>query len=106
MKKILILGSTGSIGRQTLEVISRQEGMRVYGLSSYSNTALLKKQIKRWRPEVVWVKEKKTAGELSRKFGFIKLFHGDEGLKEIVRTDCDLVLLSITGFSALFPLLS
>ena len=56
MKKILILGSTGSIGRQTLDVVRNQPGkFKVIGLACNANTALLREQVREFKPKFVGV---------------------------------------------------
>jgi len=75
-------------------------------LSKVKGFFIVKKQIKKYRPEVVWVKDKKTADDFSRSFRFLKLFYGDWGLEDIAGTACDVLLLSISGFRAIFPLLA
>ncbi|MCK5391156.1 MAG: 1-deoxy-D-xylulose-5-phosphate reductoisomerase, partial [Deltaproteobacteria bacterium] len=66
MKKISILGSTGSIGRQTLDVISQHpEKFDVVGLAAGKNIELLKEQILKFRPYAVSVQYEETASELA-----------------------------------------
>jgi 1-deoxy-D-xylulose-5-phosphate reductoisomerase len=70
MKAISILGSTGSIGRQALEVISNfPEKFRVTGLAAGSNIELLAEQIKKFRPEIVSVGEEKSIKKLKEFLG-------------------------------------
>ncbi len=70
MKNIAILGSTGSIGRSTLEVIAQnRERFRVVGLSAGSNIDLLEQQIKAFSPEVVAVADPGSAHALGKRLG-------------------------------------
>ena len=64
MKKIAVLGSTGSIGTQTLEVAESQADMEIVGLSAGSNTKLLEAQIRKVRPRLAVVYDVKKAKEL------------------------------------------
>jgi 1-deoxy-D-xylulose-5-phosphate reductoisomerase len=102
MDNILILGSTGSIGRMTLEVISwLSHRMRAYALTTYRNTSLLKKQIEKYKPEVV--------GVVDREFEYpgVKIFSGKEGLKKIVSLpEVDTVMVGIVGAESVYPTLS
>ena len=68
MKKIAILGSTGSIGTQTLDVISKKEDLEVVGISAGSNIEMLEAQIRRFHPLLAAVGDEKKAQEL-KKYG-------------------------------------
>ena len=61
MKKIAILGSTGSIGTQTLEVVEYNQDIRVTALAAGSNIKLLEEQIRKFRPSLVCVWDEKKA---------------------------------------------
>ena len=65
-KNIAVLGSTGSIGTQTLEVIRNNDDMRVVSLAAGSNITLLQKQIEEFSPKLVCVFDKKKAEELQK----------------------------------------
>ena len=67
MKKIAILGSTGSIGTQTLEVVRENKDIKVLGLAAGSNIELLEKQIREFSPKVVAVWKEEKAKELKTK---------------------------------------
>ena len=105
MKRISILGSTGSIGTQTLDVIAQHgDSISVAALSCARNTELLKKQIRRFRPQAVCVADEKDAAELAGEFGNVEVFCGDEGLKAIAAMeDCDMVVNSLMGMKGLEP---
>ena len=64
MKKIAILGSTGSIGTQTLEIVREQGDIQVTALAAGGNISLLEKQIREFRPGMVSVWEEKKAKDL------------------------------------------
>ncbi|MFZ4619746.1 MAG: 1-deoxy-D-xylulose-5-phosphate reductoisomerase [Bacteroidota bacterium] len=105
-KNIALLGSTGSIGTQTLDVISHfpKDFNAVY-LTANSNTTLLAEQIRRFHPKGVVVSTEQAAKELKKKItGRIEILVGEEGLMEIVqRADVDIVVSSLVGFSGLKP---
>ena len=107
-KKISILGSTGSIGRQALEVVEGlPENFEIYGLSAGKNIEVLKDQINKFHPEVVCVKDEKIAYNLAKQVKDIKILHGDEGLIEISQNKINnLVLVAVTGLTGLLPTLA
>lgn len=108
MKKISILGSTGSIGTQALDVIENNEDkFKVTALSCARSLDLLYKQIEKFRPEAVAVKDEADAIELSAKYKNIEVYYGKEGLKEIASMEsCDMVLNSLMGMRGLEPTLA
>jgi 1-deoxy-D-xylulose-5-phosphate reductoisomerase len=110
LKNISILGSTGSIGKQTLEVISQYpERFRVVGLSAGENIGLLLEQILAFRPEAVSVKDSKLAESLRSRLGGhpVEVLCGAEGTSEIASLDAnDLVVSAMVGASGLVPTLS
>ena len=63
MKKIAILGSTGSIGTQTLEVIRENKDIEVTGLAAGTNVDLLEKQIREFQPKLVAIRNGWTSGD-------------------------------------------
>ena len=82
MKKIAILGSTGSIGTQTLEIVREQKDIEVLGLAAANNIALLEKQIREFMPKIVAVWTEEKAKELRDKVTDlnVKVVSGMEGL--------------------------
>ena len=107
-KKISILGSTGSIGTQALEVISKlSSDFEVVSLCAGNNTGLLTEQIIKFRPKLVSVKSEENAEELKKKFPEIKFLFGDEGLCESAgNSENDIVLVALSGKAGLKPTLS
>jgi len=107
MKKITILGSTGSIGRSALEVISKcKDRFKVIGLTANSNIKLLEEQIKTFKPEIVAVADKANAAKLRKKSG-IEVLSGESGISEVASlSKADFVLSAIVGFAGLLPTLS
>ena len=82
MKKIAILGSTGSIGTQTLEVVENNRDIQVTALAAGSNTTLLEEQIRKFHPALVCVWDEKRAGELKASVRdlSVRVVSGMEGL--------------------------
>jgi len=108
MQRIAILGSTGSIGENALEVVRCfPDKFRVVALSTDSNIGILYRQIKEFAPLYVCVRNKEAAGKLKGMVNSkIKVFSGAIGLEELVESKgIDKVLVAITGSAALVPLL-
>jgi 1-deoxy-D-xylulose-5-phosphate reductoisomerase len=105
MKKITILGSTGSIGCQTLEVIDNLENWELKALTAYKNIELLYQQIKKYRPEFVVVVDEEAAADLKSKLKTDKteVLSGKENLKIAAAEKVDIVLNAIVGFAGLEP---
>lgn len=110
MKRIAILGSTGSIGRNTLEVARHfPKEFCVLGLSTNSNIDVLYQQINEFHPAFVCVKDEKAALNLKSKLNLnrTKLFVGNEGFAHMAaHKQIDEVVIATPGLSALLPLLA
>ena len=106
MKSIVILGSTGSIGTQTLDVC-RMHGFGVKALSASTNTAQLEKQAREFKPEYVCVYSESSYSDMKQRLADteIKVLCGMEGLCELARLDCDIVVNSVVGMVGLLPTL-
>jgi 1-deoxy-D-xylulose-5-phosphate reductoisomerase len=98
-QKILLLGSTGSIGTSALNCIRRyREHFSVTGLAAGRNLKLLQKQISEFRPEAVYIADPQDAEKLKKDFDWIRVYNGSEGLVELVKqTECDIVLNALVG---------
>ncbi len=101
-RKISIIGSTGSIGTQALEVIEHlQDKFEVYGLAAGQNTELLNKQIKKFKPKKVYV-----SGN-TNEIDFKNVLTGDDGLIDLVSDkENDIVLMAVSGRFGLKPTLA
>lgn len=107
MKKAAILGSTGSIGTQALEVVEKH-GIQVTALAAHSNVSLLAEQAKHFHPEVVCIFDEEKAQALSEllKGEGIEIVTGMEGLCELAELpENDIVLNSVVGMVGLLPTL-
>lgn len=107
MKNIIILGSTGSIGTGTLDVIRRDPGaFNVIGLAAGGNVELLASQIAEFQPDRVVMAGENQAGILREKInGSSEVLHGESGLLDLMTGDADLVVVAIPGTDALLPAL-
>ncbi len=103
---IAILGSTGSIGTQTLDIIRNQEDVYVTALAAGSNVDLLEKQIREFRPLLAAVWTKEAAEELRVRVSDIpvKVLSGMDGLLEIaVQKEADVLVTAIVGMIGIRP---
>ena len=106
MKNIAVLGSTGSIGTQTLDVARNNEDIRIVALSAGSNIELLEQQAREFSPEVVSVAEKKDAEKLRKKLEGtgVKVLWGMDGLIEAAQhPSADTVVTAVVGMMGLRP---
>jgi 1-deoxy-D-xylulose-5-phosphate reductoisomerase len=107
MKRIAILGSTGSIGTQSLEVIEQNpDKFEVEVLTANNNVDLLIQQAKKYQPNVVVIankeKYKYVAEALAKEP--VKVYAGSEAIIQVVQMDTvDLVLIALVGYSGLIP---
>jgi len=103
-KKICILGSTGSVGTQALEVIEQNPILCVYSLVARKNTTLLEEQARRFSPKIVCIYEKSCYMDIKNRLADtnITVLCGEEGIKEAI-DGSDTVLSAIVGIAGLLP---
>ncbi|TYA14319.1 1-deoxy-D-xylulose-5-phosphate reductoisomerase [Paenibacillus faecis] len=109
MKKITVIGSTGSIGTQTLDVVRQhQDQFEVEGLAAGSNAELFVEQVRAFRPKKASVANREIADKVRSSIpSEVQLFHGEEGLVEVAAgTDADTVVTAIVGSAGLRPTLA
>lgn len=106
MKSLIILGSTGSIGTQALEVC-RRDGYKVTALAAGSNIELLEKQAREFKPSLVAVLNDEKAKELKIRLADtdVRVLCGADGVCEVAQADGDIVLNAIVGIAGLRPTL-
>lgn len=104
MKKIAVLGSTGSIGTQALDVC-RRLGYAVEALAAGSNADLLEKQAREFSPKLVAVADENAAKRLSIALSDtdITVLGGEQAVLEAAAADCSIVLNAVTGIAGLLP---
>lgn len=107
MKSMVILGSTGSIGTQALDV-ARLRNFTVRALTSNSNIDLLEEQIREFKPEIAAVADESRAAELRTKVAdtSTRVLGGEEGICAAAQLNADKVLNSIVGIAGLKPTLA
>ena len=106
MKNISILGSTGSIGTQTLDIVSKNNDLKVVALAAYGSIELLEKQIREFKPELVCVYDERKAKQLCQNISdmSIKVVSGMDGLMEVASIDsADIVVTAIVGMIGIRP---
>ena len=104
-KKITILGSTGSIGRQALEVIEKLDGkFEIIALSGGKNITLLQEQVKKFHPKKVCVEREEDAKILKSEFPDLEILYGSDGLDELCSDKSnDIILVAVSGKIGLKP---
>ncbi len=104
MKKICLLGSTGSIGTQCLDVCSgHPEEYRVTCLACGTNIEKLEQQILDHRPEAVVVRREEDARKLAEDHPDVDVSYGEQAYREAAAQDCDLVVNAMSGIAGLAP---
>ena len=106
MRGISVLGSTGSIGTQTLDVIRRNKDIKVVALAAGTRVKELAEQVREFRPSLVCIGTEKLAGELKLLLSDIDVMivYGDEGLIEAAtHKEADIVLTAVVGMMGIVP---
>ena len=106
MKKIALLGSTGSIGTQTLDVVRNQGDIQVTAMAAGSNIALLEKQIREFHPSIAAVWDEKKALELKAKVADlpVRVVSGMNGLLEVAtEKEAQIVVTAVVGMIGIRP---
>ncbi len=106
MKNLVILGSTGSIGTQTLDVVRNNEGLNVLAVSAAKNVKLIEEQIREFKPKYAVMYEEAAFKELSQKVKDldVKVLYGMDGLITIsTLKDADIVVTALVGMIGIVP---
>jgi 1-deoxy-D-xylulose-5-phosphate reductoisomerase len=106
LKKIAILGSTGSIGTQTLEIVRENPDLQVVGLAAGSNIDLFEKQVREFKPLVVSLQSEKACNELKVRLSDmdLEIVPGMEGLIRIAEMEeSDVLVTAIVGMIGIRP---
>ena len=104
MKKIAILGSTGSIGKQTIDIIRKnKKNFKIHLLTTNKNHVLLSKQIKEFNVKNVIVTDKNSFLILKKKFKKINIFNNFDRIDKIISFKLDYTMSAISGFDGLKP---
>lgn len=106
MKKIAILGSTGSIGTQTLDIVRENSDLQVVALAAGTNVTLMEEQIREFHPNLVAMWDEKAARDLQERVKdlSVKVVSGMEGLTEVsVHKDSQVLVTAIVGMIGIKP---
>lgn len=104
MKRLAILGSTGSIGTQTLEVVRKnKERFEVAAMTCGRNIDLFRHQLKEFKPKTACVESREDAKTLAAEFSDIRFTFGAEGLVEVAQSDYEMLVNSLMGMRGLEP---
>lgn len=106
MKKIAILGSTGSIGTQTLDVVRKNKDIEVLALAAGSNVKALAEQIREFRPKLVCIAKEESISELKLLTNDIpyEICYGTEGLVRVATYDnVEILITAIVGMIGIVP---
>ena len=106
MKKIAILGSTGSIGTQTLDIVRKESDLQVTAMAAGANVELMEKQIREFRPELVAMWTEEAARDLRTRLGDlpVRVVYGMEGLLEVaVHEPAEVLVTAIVGMIGIRP---
>lgn len=103
-KRIILLGSTGSIGTQTLDIVrENSERFEIAALTCRNRIDILMNQIEEFSPKAVCVGNEEAATRVNAAFPDIEVYIGDYGLTQIVKVDGEIVLNALMGISGLAP---
>ena len=106
MKKIVILGSTGSIGKQTLDVIRKnKKNFKILLLTTNKNHILLSKQIKEFKVKIVIINNRNCYEKIKKKFKYINVYRDFKKIDKIINNKADYTMSAISGFEGLEPTL-
>lgn len=106
MKKIAIIGSTGSIGTQALEIARENDDLDIVALAAGSNVELLEKQVREFRPRIVsiWNEDKANQLKMALSDVDVKIVHGMDGLIDVARCEeSDILITAIVGMIGIRP---
>lgn len=106
MKKIAIIGSTGSIGTQALEIARENDDLDIVALAAGSNVELLEKQVREFRPRIVsiWNEDKANQLRMALSDVDVKIVHGMDGLIDVARCEeSDILITAIVGMIGIRP---
>ena len=100
MIKIALLGSTGSIGRQVLNVVDRYpDKFKIVSMSAGSNAVLFNEQINKYKPKIASLYDVQNLKDIKEVPNGTSLYYGENAIIHAVGVDCDLVFVAVMGFS-------
>lgn len=104
-KRVTILGSTGSIGKQTMETIEALGGFKVTAITANGSVELMEQQARQFKPKMAVLRDEKAAKDLAVRLSDtdIKVASGESGIVEAAELDTDILVSSIVGNAGLVP---
>lgn len=106
MKKIAILGSTGSIGTQTLQVVQEMKDIQIVALAADKNIDLLEQQIRKFHPTLVGVFDSKAAKQLKERNLNVEIYSGMDGLISCAtESGAEIVISAVVGMIGIIPVM-
>lgn len=106
MKNIVVLGSTGSIGTQTLEIVRDNPDLKVVAMAAGTNVELMEKQVREFKPSVAVMWTEEAAKDLKERIADlqVKVLYGMDGLIEVsTQKDCEVLVTAIVGMIGIRP---
>jgi 1-deoxy-D-xylulose-5-phosphate reductoisomerase len=106
MKRVILLGSTGSIGRNVITVIENLKGFKIVGIAAYTNYRMLIKQARSLNPRTVAVVDRRHYRDLKKGLGRIRVVCGEEGITDMVEsTDADVIVCAFASSVGVFGII-
>lgn len=108
MKRLIVLGSTGSVGRQALEIVERTGEFQVVGLGARRDVAALSEQVRRFRPQAVGLVDRNSAAVLKTSVpATVTVLSGPGAMQELAGWgEADVVVVAVVGVAGLLPVLA
>ncbi|MEO0124629.1 MAG: 1-deoxy-D-xylulose-5-phosphate reductoisomerase [candidate division WOR-3 bacterium] len=107
MRKVIIFGSTGSIGLNTIKVLKNLREYKIAGLATYSNYRLLNRQINELSPQYAVLVNKGYYKELKQTFGKKNIMFGEDGLYEMIeKSNADILVAAFSSAIGIYAILS
>ncbi len=98
MKRVILLGSTGSIGQNAIAVIEHLKDFKIVGIAAYSNYRMLTKQARVLKPRMVALVNKRRYNDLKRNLGHVRIVCGEEGITDMVeKTNAEAIICAFAG---------
>ena len=103
-QRVILLGSTGSIGKQSLEVLAMHaDQFELLGISAGHDSELLREQARKWKPSIVACSEPLNQRDYPN---ISELWYGEDASERLSSVPCDIVIVAISGFAALRPVVN
>ncbi len=106
MKRVILLGSTGSIGRNAIAVIKNLKGFKIVGIAAYTNYRMLIKQARSLNPRAVTIVDRRHYRNIKKSLGRVRITCGEEGITDMVKnTDADVIICAFASSVGVFGII-